>query len=209
MPESAPTSHVLYVAVHTPVHSGVGTPLSYTHHRPLPAGTLVRVPLGTRHLMGVVWAAPADPPPLPDPSKLRAIDAVMEGLPPLDTQWQHLVSFAARYYQRSIGEIAMAGLPPALRDMTAEQLAKRLQPPTPKKLRKKTDPSTLATLKAVDNSAISASSPQDLIALSAGQQSVCTQIEQESGPFLLFGSTGSGKTEVYMRVVQQTLDADP
>jgi hypothetical protein len=36
------------------------------------------------------------------------------------------------YYQRSLGEIA-PGLPPALRDMTAEQLARRL---APKKLSK-------------------------------------------------------------------------
>lgn len=50
---------------------------------------------------------------------------------------------------------------------------------------------------------------QNLIALSAEQQSVCGQIEQNCGPFLLYGSTGSGKTEVYMRVVQQALEADP
>ncbi len=48
-----------------------------------------------------------------------------------------------------------------------------------------------------------------MIALSAEQQSVCSQIEQNSGPFLLYGSTGSGKTEVYLRVVQQALDASP
>src|SRR5690606_9067271 len=30
-----------------------------------------------------------------------------------------------------------------------------------------------------------------------------------AGPFLLFGSTGSGKTEVYLRCVQEALDADP
>ena len=37
--------HVISVALHTPIHSGVGHLLSYLHSQPLPAGTLVRVPL--------------------------------------------------------------------------------------------------------------------------------------------------------------------
>mgnify|MGYP007098904907 FL=1 len=118
MPEQAPTFHVVHVAVHTPVHSGVGTPLSYIHSTNVPAGTLVRVPLGTRHLLGVVWAAPKDATPV-DTAKLRPIEAVMEGLEPMNGHWQRLVSFAARYYQRTVGEIRMAGLPPPPRDMTA------------------------------------------------------------------------------------------
>jgi len=206
MSDSAPTLHVVHVAVHTPVHSGVGTPLSYLHTSPLPTGTLVRVPLGTRHLLGVVWPAPQDEAPLPEHAKLRAIESVMQGLPALDASWQRLVGFAARYYQRSVGEIAMAGLPPALRDMTAEQLTQRLQPPKPKKLSKK---AAAAAQAAVDNAVCAVPYPTESIALSVEQQSVLDQINQHSGPFLLYGSTGSGKTEVYMRVVQQALQADP
>ena len=198
-------SHVISVALHTPIHSGVGHLLSYLHSQPLPAGTLVRVPLGARHLLGVVWDDRQQQ-PLPEHATLRPIDAVMEGLQPLDTHWQRLVGFAAHYYQRSIGEIAMMGLPSALRDMTAEQLAKRLQPPKPRKLSKK---AAAANANPVDNSDRAVLSVQNLIALSAEQQSVYGQIEQNCGPFLLYGSTGSGKTEVYMRVVQQALEADP
>jgi len=210
MSDPIPTLHVVHVAVHTPVHSGVGVPLSYTHSHPLPPGTLVRVPLGTRQLLGVVWPAPQDAAPPPEHAKLRAIEAVMQGLPALDTTWQRLVSFAARYYQRSVGEIAMAGLPPALRDMTAEQLAKRLQPPKPKKPSKKAAAATAAAAQqAVDNCLEPSQDHSESIALSAEQQSVFSQIIQNPGPFLLYGSTGSGKTEVYMRVVQQALEASP
>ena len=204
--EPAPPTAVVQVALHTPVHSGVGHVLSYSAPTELPPGTLVRVPLGQRQLLGVVWQAPAEAAQLPEHATLRAITAVMEGLPPLDAHWQRLVNFAARYYQRSVGEIAMAGLPPALRDMTAQQLARRLAPPKPRKLSKK---AAAAAAEAVDNTPPQRPAAQEPVALSAEQQSVCSQINQHPGPFLLYGSTGSGKTEVYLRVVQQALDADP
>ena len=53
--------HRLSVMVHTPAHSGLGHALTYTCAEPLPPGTLVRVPLGQRETLGVVWDdAPAD-----------------------------------------------------------------------------------------------------------------------------------------------------
>ena len=45
------------VAVQTPAHSGVGEPLDYQCDRPLPPGTLVRVPLGQREVLGLDWTA--------------------------------------------------------------------------------------------------------------------------------------------------------
>lgn len=209
MPASPPASYLVHIAVYTPVHSGVGTPLSYTHTSALPLGTLVRVPLGNRQLMGVVWQSAPNETPLPDQTKLRPIESVMEGIAPLDSHWQQLVNFAARYYQRSVGEIAMASLPPALRDMTAQQLAKRLRPPPPKKLSKKAAALTVMAHAGSERSAAAPPAPLETIALSTEQQSVCGQIHQNPGPFLLYGSTGSGKTEVYMHVVQQALQAAP
>ncbi len=91
-------THRCQVAVQTPAHSAVGGLLSYTHTEPLPPGTLVRVPLGQRELLGVVWdddlPGQAEP---PDPAALRPISAVLEGLPPLARPWRELVAFAARY----------------------------------------------------------------------------------------------------------------
>ena len=48
-------STIVQVALHTPSHSGVGDLLSYASEHPLAPGTLVRVPLGTREVLGVVW----------------------------------------------------------------------------------------------------------------------------------------------------------
>ena len=50
------------------------------------------------------------------PSRLRAIDAICTDLPPLSPDWLALVSFAADYYQRGRGEVALPALPQALRD---------------------------------------------------------------------------------------------
>ena len=65
-PPFAPTRHLVHVALHTPSHSGVGDLLSYASDRALPPGTLVRVPLGTREVLGVVWDADAATGELPE-----------------------------------------------------------------------------------------------------------------------------------------------
>ncbi|MEG1769457.1 MAG: primosomal protein N', partial [Comamonas sp.] len=185
------------IALQMPAHSAVGHLLTYAATTRLAPGTLVRVPLGKRDMLGVVWDDPAaaeDPPAAESTLQLRPVTGVLEGIAPLPDAWRRLVAFAARYYQRSIGEIAMAALPPQLRELTAEQLARRLKPP---------------------KTAAAAAAPgvaPALVALSAEQEQVVAQIAAGAAaarPFLLYGSTGSGKTEVYLRCVQAALDADP
>lgn len=188
--------------------------MSYGSDTPLEPGTLVRVPLGKRELLGVVWDTPAAPEAIPDGVELRSIAAQLQGIAPLDQAWRRLVAFAAYYYQRSLGEIAVAALPPQLREMSPEQLARRLAPPktakTPAGKRRKTQAAEAAPASAetVDHRP-DASSAMPLVALSSEQSSVFEQIAQNPGPFLLYGSTGSGKTEVYLRAVQAMLDARP
>ena len=48
-------SHQISVMVHTPAHSGIGGALTYESNATHAPGTLVRVPLGSRELLGVVW----------------------------------------------------------------------------------------------------------------------------------------------------------
>ncbi len=55
-------NHWISVAVQTPAHSSVAGPLTYRSELPLPPGTLVRAPLGSREVLGIVWS-PADGPP--------------------------------------------------------------------------------------------------------------------------------------------------
>ncbi len=183
------------IALQMPAHSAVGHLLTYAAETRLAPGTLVRVPLGKREVLGVVWDEPAadEAPQAQAGLQLRPIAGVLDGIAPLPDAWRRLVAFAARYYQRSIGEIAMAALPPQLRELTPEQLARRLKP-----------------AKAAAKAAATDAAPA-LVALSAEQEQVVAQIAAGAAerPFLLYGSTGSGKTEVYLRCVQAALDADP
>ena len=188
-------SHCLAVLVQTPVHSQIAGALSYRSELALPAGTLVRVPLGKREMLGLVWDAP-DPGANQDPiapEKLRSLVGPLEGLAPVSPAWRQLVTFAAGYYQRSVGEVALAALPPQLRELSTVQLARRLK----------------RRAKAGTLNAANGASDEDLTVLTPEQALALARFEAESGPFLLFGATGSGKTEVYLRCVQNLLTTQP
>src|SRR5688500_7966716 len=97
MANEAERAHIVRVAVDTPQHAGLSTPLDYTCERPLKPGTLVRVPLGRRCVAGVVWdGSPSDAVAQP----LKPVTQALEALPALSGQWRELVGFAGAYYQR-------------------------------------------------------------------------------------------------------------
>ena len=191
--EASPTPETrLRVAVDAPQHTGLSAPLDYASEQPLAPGTLVHVPLGRREVPGVVWhGEPSAAPSV----ELRAVTAALASLPPLGTAWRELVDFAAAYYQRSTGEIALSVLPPELRKLDDAQLANRI-----KKLHK-----ALAAAPA-------ATTPSTAPVLTAEQAEVLAQIAAAGAtelppPVLLHGVTGSGKTEVYLGAAAQALAA--
>jgi len=197
----------LRVAVDAPQHSGIGAPLDYLSEQALPPGSLVQVPLGKRELTGIVWDplpadADAEGQVLPD-TALRPIGQALLELPPLTLNWRRLLDFAASYYQRSVGEVALSVLPPQLRELDAKQLQGRL-----KKLHKWVE------AEAKDE-APSAQRPE----LSPAQAEVLAQLDalllaerasdatgSAPAPVLLHGVTGSGKTEVYLRAAEHALN---
>ncbi|WP_295538814.1 primosomal protein N' [uncultured Pseudacidovorax sp.] len=191
MKEAPEIGFRVQVAVQTPAHSGIAEPLTYLAAAALPAGTLVRVPLGQREVLGVVWGEAAPEAAGVEGPVLRPVAAVLEGLPPLSEGWRDLVDFAARYYQRAVGEVALAGLPPQLRELGADQLARRLA----RKPRAAADAGPAGDTPRTPTPEQAAV----LAELRAGG----------AGAFLLHGSTGSGKTEVYLQAVAERLAADP
>jgi len=189
-----PAQALLRVAVDAPQHSGITGPLDYLSEQALAPGSLVRVPLGRRELMGIVWPGEsADP---TDPALLRPILGALGGLPPLSPHWCQLLEFAAGYYQRTVGELALSVLPPQLRELEGSQLQLRL-----KKVAKW----------AAEQAKVPAAEPS-VPTLSPAQAEVLAQLDAlllapAPPPVLLYGVTGSGKTEVYLRAAEHALKA--
>ncbi|MFM8918926.1 MAG: primosomal protein N' [Limnohabitans sp.] len=180
----------LDVAVSAPAHSQVGGLLTYCTDLPAQVGQLVRVPFGKREVLGVVWRVHSQAPSDVAQSAVKNVTAVLDGVSPLSPHWLQLVQFTAQYYQRAIGEVALAALPPQLRDLTPVQLARRLTKHS----------ASEDSLKA----ALASPWP-----LSAQQAQVLAQMAETAGPFLIHGATGSGKTEVYLQAVARCLAEDP
>jgi primosomal protein N' (replication factor Y) len=178
------SASMLAVAVETPRHSAVGGLLDYASERPLAPGTLLRVPLGRREVAGLVWPRAADA--MPPAGELRTVAAVLSALPPLGADWRALVAFAAAYYQRGIGELALAVLPPELRKLDDTQLARRV-----------------ARLQRWIGAPAPAEAPRPQLNLE--QVQAVEAVGRATRPVLLHGVTGSGKTEVYLHAAEAAL----
>jgi primosomal protein N' (replication factor Y) (superfamily II helicase) len=179
------------VAVDTPQHSGLGGALDYLSERPLSPGTLVRVPLGKREVTGVVWPGEASAAP---GVVLKPIGQALHALPPLPQRWCELVEFSAAYYQRGLGEVALAVLPPELRKLDDTQIAQRV--------------ARLHKSWAVPTPGPAPERPP----LTPDQDQALARLRELAVPgnapvVLLHGLTGSGKTEVYLRAAEDALAA--
>ena len=183
------THCILQIALDTPLDS------VFDYRWPCEPGTepqvgqLALVPFGRREAVGVIVAIKeqTDVPA----GKLKDALAVRSQLSPVSSRWLALARFAADYYHRPLGEVAMPGLPKNLRLSTTVALDRAL-----KKLDKLED--------AHDPS------PAGMPALNPGQQQAADAIGAAEGfsPLLLYGVTGSGKTEVYLQACAQVLARD-
>jgi primosomal protein N' (replication factor Y) len=142
-------------------------------------GLRVRVPFGRGEKLGVIVAVVDDSDwPL---EQLKPAGEILRDLAPLPREFFGLCEFASTYYQAAFGEVVMQALPVGL---------KRLDPPT----RRNGRPAGKVT----------AGRRPDLTA----EQSVAVDAIDPAAGFsacLLHGVTGSGKTEVYLRLVEKTL----
>ncbi|MBV6320890.1 primosomal protein N' [Duganella violaceipulchra] len=152
-------------------------------------GQLALVPFGRREVMGLIVgvAAETDVPA----EKLKDALAVRSQLGPLSPEWLALAGFAADYYQRPLGEVALPGLPKNLRVLTTVALDRALK--------------KLAKLDAPHDG-----TPLNMPQLNPSQQEAADAIGGAVGfkPTLLYGVTGSGKTEVYLQSCAQVLDRE-
>ncbi len=149
-------------------------------------GQLALVPFGRREVVGLIVGISDASEVLPD--KLKDALAIRSQLSPLSSQWLELAVFAADYYQRPLGEVALPGLPKNLRLPTTVALDRAI---------KKLDQDG----RAHDGT------PLNTPLLNGAQQHAADAIGSALGfaPTLLYGVTGSGKTEVYLQACAQVL----
>ena len=187
------------------------------HNRDAWLGRAVIVPFGRPNKRGeantvVGWVFDtADTTDVPA-DKLKSVVGAVPSVPRADAAWLQLMRFMARYYQRGLGEVSLPALPKKLRvpanfvqdDEGVWQLQQGKR--TWQQWRKR------AALDADLPAPVEFHAP---LQLNSEQQSVLdallstTQSTNEPpAPQLLFGITGSGKTEVYLHYLAQILQHD-
>ncbi|MFZ6741668.1 primosomal protein N' [Undibacterium sp. JH2W] len=153
-------------------------------------GQLVALPFGRQEVVGLIMdvVSETDVPP----AKLRDVIAVRHELLAMNKEWLALCQFAAEYYQRPIGEVAIPALPRNLKAIKTVSLQRAI-----KKLAKLPEQADVSPL----------GEPQ----LNPEQQAAVDAVAQAEGyaPHLLFGVTGSGKTEVYLQTAAKVLAKTP
>ncbi|MGE5472187.1 MAG: primosomal protein N' [Bacteroidota bacterium] len=148
---------------------------------PADIGLRVRVPFGRGEKLGVIVDVQATSDwPL---DQLKVAGEILRDLPPLPADFLGLCQFASTYYQAALGEVLLQALPGGL---------KRIDPPT----RRQARPGRVSA---------GGAKPE----LTAEQAIAVDAIDPAAGfsAHLLHGVTGSGKTEVYLRLIERALAA--
>ncbi|MBO3706224.1 MAG: primosomal protein N' [Candidatus Accumulibacter sp.] len=146
-------------------------------------GCRVRVPIGQRQRIGIIVAVGVASELAPD--ELKPVLEVLRDQRPLPDAWFRLTRFCASYYHAPLGQVMLATLPARQRALAPAR--------------------TLAGRKPVQGR--SAALPPSL---TAEQQTVLSSVLADGTGFhayLLHGVTGSGKTEVYLRLIERALAA--
>ena len=151
---------------------------TYEAAAPVPPGTLVRVPLGKRMVVGAAWDEAPD-----ETVKTKPVAEILD-FPPLPVQLMQFIDWVANYTLARRGDVLALALKESLL-ATPSARAKKF-----------TFPAADPALPAPEFSAPQAA------AVVALQEDVRAQ---KFAVTLLDGVTGSGKTEVYLEAVAQAL----
>ncbi|WP_303785756.1 primosomal protein N' [Azovibrio restrictus] len=149
---------------------------------PAETGLRIRVPFAQGEKVGIIVDLPSQSDLAPE--QLKPALEILRDTPPLPADFFRLCEFASSYYQAPLGEVLLQALPPGLKKARA---AKR------------------RTRKAKNAAASPAPRLPELTPEQAEAVSTVTG-SRGYAPFLLHGVTGSGKTEVYLRLIAAALE---
>ncbi len=155
---------------------------------PVTRGQLVQVPVGRRIRLGVVWATDITP-EVPE-KRLKPVAAVWTEWPALEATLMDQIAFASDYYLCEPGELLVGVLPVGLR-------------------RRKGQPAMAKMLNAwLERRPEVSTRTEPWPKLTAAQEAAWRALRfsfDRFDPVLLFGVTGSGKSELYLRVISEAL----
>ncbi len=141
-------------------------------------GVRVIVPFGRRTVTGVVVGSGTDGTP---PERIKAISRVLDDEPLFDEEYLQLAQWVSRSYVSPLGEVLSAMLPGARR--------------------KKELPQVTGDEPEVEPERIVLSEEQETAIRSVSE----TLQPGEEGWYYLYGITGSGKTEVFLRLAERII----
>ena len=191
------------------------------HNRDAWLGRAVIVPFGRPNKRGeantvVGWVFDtADTTDVPA-DKLKSVIGAVPSVPRADATWLQLMRFMARYYQRGLGEVSLPALPKKLRvpanfvqdDEGVWQLQQGKRTWQQWRKRAALDAGLPAPVEFHAPLQLNAQQQSVLDALLSTTQSATQNTNEPPAPQLLFGITGSGKTEVYLHYLAQILQHD-
>ena len=158
-------------------------------------GQFVRVPFGKREVAGLIVGVNKTSDV--DPQKIRDVIELRHQITALSSHWMQLCEFAAEYYQRPFGEVALPAVPKALREAkvgTIDRAIKKLAA-----LAKNKEAETIDSAETTHHvtHTLNEQQQQAVDAIAATNAYAC---------HLLFGITGSGKTQVYLQAAKALLE---
>src|SRR5437868_2925073 len=152
-------------------------------------GHRVRVPFGKRTVTGFVYALEQGPSVL----ELKPIEALLDAEPMLPPVLVELAGFVAAHYLVPLDEVIRAVVPPRVRAVVRRTVKRRRQS---RILQKASAVTAFAAIQLEP----AQRAARERISVALGRH--------ESEVFLLHGVTGSGKTEIYLALLEEVLAAE-
>ena len=149
-------------------------------------GVRVSIPFGNRKVIGVVVKKINTPAVLNKTGTIKSVISILDEYSIFDNPSFKTILWASDYYHHPIGEVFHSFIPTELRKINNK---------------------FIAPIESKDNHGVTVKEDDKRFNLTHDQNKAVTKLSKSTGfdPSLLYGVTGSGKTEVYLRLTENCI----